>query len=85
MMAPGTVLGDGEDHAPARVVEAAGPWYTSMWHAIYELAPEHVASLPGGHEWLDEVNTLRPAGQRHLAVHEGHASAIAPATAVRYH
>jgi 5,10-methylenetetrahydromethanopterin reductase len=76
MMAPGTVLGEGEDHTTPRVVEAAGPWYASMWHAIYELAPEHVASLPGGQDWLDEVHALRPAGRRHLAVHEGHASAM---------
>ena len=76
MMAPGTVLDPGEDHTTPRVVEAAGPWYASMWHAIYEMAPEHVASMPGGQVWLDQVHALRPAGQRHLAVHEGHASAM---------
>jgi 5,10-methylenetetrahydromethanopterin reductase len=74
LLAPGTVIGPGETHASPRVIEAAGPWYATMWHAIYEMAPEHVSAMPGGQAWLDAVTTLRPPTERHLAVHEGHAS-----------
>jgi 5,10-methylenetetrahydromethanopterin reductase len=76
MLAPGTVLRVGEDHTSPRVIEAAGPWYASLWHAIFEMAPEHVASMPGGQQWHDELRRCRPEDQLHLAVHEGHVSAL---------
>jgi 5,10-methylenetetrahydromethanopterin reductase len=72
MIVSGTVLRSGEDHHDARVVEAAGPWYAAMWHAVYEAAPDFVTELPGGAVWLDGLRAVRPEGQLHLGVHEGH-------------
>ena len=76
MIVSGTVLRDEEDHTSRRVIEAAGPWYAAMWHAIYEMAPEHITDLPGGATWLQQIQALRPQAQHHLAVHEGHVCAL---------
>jgi 5,10-methylenetetrahydromethanopterin reductase len=76
MIVSGTVLRPGEDHHDARVVEAAGPWYAAMWHAVYEAAPDFVTELPGGDVWLDGLHAVRPEGQLHLGVHEGHVSSL---------
>jgi len=76
MIVSGTVLRPGEDHHDARVVEAAGPWYAAMWHAVYEAAPDFVTELPGGDVWLDGLHAVRPEGQLHLGVHEGHVCSL---------
>jgi 5,10-methylenetetrahydromethanopterin reductase len=76
VMVHGTVLGPGEDHTTPRVREAAGPWFKTMYHALWERDPTAVDSLPGGAEWRRRIEALRPARERHLAVHEGHVEAI---------
>ena len=76
MIVSGTVLRSGEDHHDARVIEAAGPWYAAMWHAVYEAAPDFVTELPGGDAWLDGLRAVRPEGQLHLGVHEGHVCSL---------
>ena len=76
MIVSGTVLRSGEDHETARVIEAAGPWYAAMWHAVYEMAPDYITELPGGDVWLDGLRAARPAGQLHLGVHEGHVCSL---------
>jgi 5,10-methylenetetrahydromethanopterin reductase len=68
----GTVLDPGEDHTSERVRQAAGPWFTTSYHAIYEWAPDALASMPGGDAWRAGIERDRPEGQRHLAIHEGH-------------
>jgi 5,10-methylenetetrahydromethanopterin reductase len=68
----GTVLDPGEDHTSERVRAAAGPWFVTSYHAIYEWAPDALASMPGGDAWRAGVERDRPEGQRHLAIHEGH-------------
>jgi 5,10-methylenetetrahydromethanopterin reductase len=68
----GTVLDDGEDHTSRRVQGAAGPWFVTGTHAMYEWAPAVVDSLPGGPEWRARIEAEQPEGRRHLAVHEGH-------------
>jgi 5,10-methylenetetrahydromethanopterin reductase len=68
----GTVLDPGEDHTTERVRQAAGPWFATSYHAIYEWAPDALASMPGGEAWRAAVERDRPEGQRHLAIHEGH-------------
>jgi 5,10-methylenetetrahydromethanopterin reductase len=75
-MVSGTVLEPGEDHTTPRVREAAGPWFTSLYHATWEFQREAVDQLPGGADWRRRIEALRPEGQRHLAVHEGHVEAI---------
>jgi 5,10-methylenetetrahydromethanopterin reductase len=76
VMVSGTVLDPGEDYRSARVREAAGPWFKTMYHALWEQAPEKVDALPGGAEWRRRIEAERPEGERHLVVHEGHVEAI---------
>jgi 5,10-methylenetetrahydromethanopterin reductase len=76
LLAWGTVLDEGEDHTSARVRAAAGPWYTTDVHALWEMRPEALASVPGGDEWRAQLEREIPAHRRHLAVHEGHAAVV---------
>lgn len=76
LMVSGTVLEPGEDHTSARVKEAAGPWFKTAYHHLWEFAPEALPKLPGGAEWLRRIEAERPEGERHLAVHEGHVEAV---------
>ncbi|MGI9600711.1 MAG: LLM class flavin-dependent oxidoreductase, partial [Acidimicrobiales bacterium] len=76
-MVNGTVLDDGEDLASPRVREAAGPWFTVMYHHMWHGGdPTVVDGLPGGAEWRAGIEAERPEGERHLAVHEGHCSHV---------
>ena len=72
----GTVLDDGEPITSDRAKEAAGPWYVIMVHGAWESDPSAPAGFPGGDEWLAAIDALRPEGERHLAVHEGHATLL---------
>jgi 5,10-methylenetetrahydromethanopterin reductase len=70
-LAFGTVLDDGEDSGSARVLSAAGPGLTVVYHAMFEGDPSSVDALPGGAEWRARIEEVaEPA--RHLAVHEDH-------------
>lgn len=75
-MVSGTVLDAGESAGSARAREAIGPWYVVSYHAIWEAFPEGVAGMPGGAEWLADVEAARPEGERHLAVHRGHVTHV---------
>lgn len=75
-MVNGTVLDEGEDPTAERVKQAAGPWYTVMYHGMYQAAPEAVDTLPGGPAWRSSVEAARPASERHLVVHEGHVTHV---------
>lgn len=72
----GTVLQPGEDHTTPRVVEAAGPWFATSFHAMWEMFPAALDHAPGGTVWRDAMLATRPESERHLAVHEGHVVAI---------
>lgn len=72
MLTTGTVLQPGEDETTPRVRDAAGPFFATGYHAIWEWAPAALANMPGGEEWLAALEAERPEGERHLAVHEGH-------------
>ncbi len=72
LLAHGTVLEPGEDAGTPRVVEAAGPWYTTGAHGLSEWGPDALENVPGGKDWVARVEAERPAGERHLALHEGH-------------
>jgi 5,10-methylenetetrahydromethanopterin reductase len=76
VMVSGTVLDAGEDHTSPRVREAAGPWFKTLYHALWERDPAAVDRLPGGAEWRARIEAGRPARERHLAVHEGHVEVI---------
>jgi len=72
VLAFGTVLDEGEDpNTSPRVLHAAGPAMTVVYHALYEGNPESVDALPGGPEWRAALEQL-PENERHLAVHKDH-------------
>jgi 5,10-methylenetetrahydromethanopterin reductase len=72
----GTVLRPGEDETSQRVLAAGGPGYATSVHGLWDLAPDAVASVPGGAEWHERVKAERPEGERHLVVHQGHLSTV---------
>ena len=72
----GTVLDDGEALTSRRVQDAAGPWYAILAHGAWEASPEAVDGFPGGAEWRAKLESMRPEGERHLTVHEGHATTV---------
>jgi 5,10-methylenetetrahydromethanopterin reductase len=75
-MAYGTVLDPGEDRTTPRVRAALGPWSALAYHGTWEFAPDAVDGLPMGAEWRAAIEAERPEGERHLAVHEGHATHV---------
>jgi 5,10-methylenetetrahydromethanopterin reductase len=72
MLVSGTVLDDGEDHTSPRVRAAAGSWFVTGYHAMWEWDPAILDAMPGGPEWRARLGTERPEREQHLAVHEGH-------------
>jgi len=75
-LAVGTVLDEGEVLTSRRVQDAAGPWYAILAHGAWEGSPEAVDVFPGGAEWRAKLEGMRPEGERHLEVHEGHATTV---------
>ena len=72
----GTVLDPGEAITSRRAQDAAGPWYAIMAHGAWESSPEAVDGFPGGAEWRAALEAQRPEGERHITVHEGHATTV---------
>lgn len=72
----GTVVQPGEDETSPRLIEAAGPWFASSFHSVWEFAPDAIPMVPGAAEWFEGVKAARPEAERHLAVHEGHIAAL---------
>jgi 5,10-methylenetetrahydromethanopterin reductase len=72
----GTVLRHGEDHRTPRVVEAVGSVYASMLHAMADLDPAHLETVPGGKAWRDAMVESGLGLPHHLVVHEGHAITV---------
>ncbi len=78
-MINGTVLDEGEELTSPRVRDALGPWYVLLgYHATWQMAGAAVDGMPLGAEWRASIEAERPEGERHLAVHEGHASHVMP-------
>jgi 5,10-methylenetetrahydromethanopterin reductase len=75
-MVNGTVLEDGESLTTPRVTAALGPWGVLAYHGTWQVAGAAVDNLPLGAEWRAAIEAERPAGERHLAVHEGHATHV---------
>ncbi|MFI7231016.1 LLM class flavin-dependent oxidoreductase [Nonomuraea angiospora] len=72
----GTVLRPGEDHTSPRVIEAAGPGYASILHAVWQKAGTAVDTMPGGMAWRTTLEAERPERERHLVAHQGHLSRL---------
>jgi 5,10-methylenetetrahydromethanopterin reductase len=71
LLAFGTVHDEGDELGSPRVLAAAGPSFSVMYHAVWEQDPAAVDNLPGGAEWRAAVEAY-PESERHLVVHEGH-------------
>lgn len=69
LLAPGTVLDDGEDPGSARALAAAGHAGALQMHGALEFAA--IDRFPNGREWLAAYDDVRPEA-RHLALHDGH-------------
>jgi 5,10-methylenetetrahydromethanopterin reductase len=76
MLCSGTVLEPGEDHTTPRVIDATASMYATGVHGIWEMARDAVPTLPGGAEWLSELEATYEEADRHWAVHEGHMIAV---------
>ncbi len=72
----GTVLDPGEALTSRRVQDSAGPWYAIMAHGAWESNPQAVDGFPGGAEWRAKLESSRPERERHIEVHEGHATTV---------
>jgi 5,10-methylenetetrahydromethanopterin reductase len=77
-MFAGTVLEPGETVESERVKLAVGPWYVVRYHGFWQFMPEGVVGLPLGADWKAGIDAERAAGERHLAVHEGHVTDVMP-------
>jgi 5,10-methylenetetrahydromethanopterin reductase len=75
LLAFGTVLDPGEPPDCDRVIAAAGPAVSVVYHGLYEGSRDAVDALPGGAEWRAELERV-PEHLRHLAVHEDHLAAV---------
>lgn len=69
----GTVLDEGEDPNSERVIAAAGPGMTMVFHFLYEHRMLHL--LPGTDAWVAAYEEIEPA-TRHLAMHDRHLVAV---------
>jgi 5,10-methylenetetrahydromethanopterin reductase len=76
LLCSGTVLGPGEDHTTPRVVETLGPPYATSIHAIWEFARDAVPAMPGGADWLADLEANHDDADRPWVVHEGHMIAV---------
>ncbi len=76
LLCSGTVLEPGEDHTSPRVLETLAPSYATGVHGRWEFARETVAELPGGAEWLADLESNYDDADRAWAVHEGHMIAV---------
>lgn len=72
----GTVLADGEYRTCELVREAVGPWAVLPYHGCHAAAPEFLDFMPNGEAWRESIEAARPEGERHLAVHDGHATHV---------
>ncbi len=78
-MVNGTVLASGESASSARVVDAVGPWQVGAYHLTWEAAPENLPAIPGGAEWLAQIESEHDEAARHLAVHYSHCTHLSAA------
>jgi 5,10-methylenetetrahydromethanopterin reductase len=78
-MVSGTVLASGESPSAPRVIDDVGAWQVGAYHFTWEAAPEQVSGIPGGADWLAQIESERPAEERHLAVHHSHCTHLSTA------
>src|SRR5260370_41230552 len=75
-MASCTVRDPGEALTTPRVRDALGAWHVILIHGAWQASPRAVDDLPGGESWRASIDAERTERERHLAVHEGHATTV---------
>lgn len=78
-MVNGTVLAPGESPSADRVIDEVGAWQVGAYHVTWEHAPQNLPAIPGGAEWLAQIESERPERERHLAVHYSHCTHLSTA------
>jgi 5,10-methylenetetrahydromethanopterin reductase len=78
-MVSGTVLARGESASSQRVIDDAGAWMVGAYHHTWETAPENLPAIPGGADWLAQIESERDETERHLAVHYSHCTHLSTA------
>jgi 5,10-methylenetetrahydromethanopterin reductase len=76
LLCSGTVLEPGEDHTSPRVLDTLAPSYATGVHGRWEFARTTMANVPGGEEWLADLEANYDERDRPWAVHEGHMIAV---------
>jgi 5,10-methylenetetrahydromethanopterin reductase len=76
LLCSGTVLEPGEDHTTPRVQATLAPSYATGVHGRWEFARDAVVDVPGGAEWLADLESNYDEADRPWAVHEGHMIAV---------
>lgn len=71
----GTVVRPGETIESARVWEAAGAPAAVAYHGLFEQGDARLRSLPGADRFVELASAI-PEERRHLALHEGHLTAM---------
>ena len=66
----------GQSFAFVAGLDAVGAWHTVIYHSLWARQPEAVDAMPGGAAWRSRIESERPEGQRHLAVHDGHCTHV---------
>jgi 5,10-methylenetetrahydromethanopterin reductase len=78
-MVSGTVLEPGEPPSAPRVIDDVGAWMVGAYHMAWESAPETLTGIPGGSDWLTQIESERTEEERHLAVHYSHCTHLSTA------
>lgn len=78
-MVNGTVLAPGESPSSPRVIDDVGAWMSGAYHFAWETAPETLREIPGGSDWLAQIESERGEEERHLAVHYSHCTHLSTA------
>jgi len=78
-MVSGTVLAPGESPSAPRVVDDVGAWMVGAYHVTWETAPENLSAIPGGADWLAQIESERSDEELHLAVHYSHCTHLSEA------
>ena len=76
LLCSGTVLEPGEDHTSPRVLDALNPSYATQVHGRWEFSRETVTEIPGGADWLADLDANYDERDHPWVVHEGHMIAV---------
>ena len=71
-MVNGTILAPGESSSAPRVIDDVGAWMVGAYHLAWEQDPTSLVAIPGGADWLAQIESERSEDERHLAVHYSH-------------